>query len=109
MNWGDARWEPSTHEGLNSSRAWRSDIHVSVRSHFSHVRLCATLWTAACQAPRTVGFLRQEYCRQLPCPPPGDLPNPEIEPVSLMSPELAGRFFTISATWEAHISNIIYW
>ena len=35
------------------------------------------------------------------CPPPGDLPNPGMEPVSLMSPALAGRFFTTSATWEA--------
>ena len=94
------RWGPSTHEGPNSSRTWRPDIRVSMLSHFSHVRLCATLWTAACQAPLTMGFLRQEYCRQLPCPPPGDLPNPETEPVSLMSPELAGRFFTTSTTWE---------
>ena len=37
----------------------------------------------------------------LPCPPPGDLPNPGIEPMSLMSPALAGRFFTTHATWEA--------
>ena len=38
----------------------------------------------------------------LPCPPPGDLPHPGIEPLSLMSPALAGGFFTTSATWEAH-------
>ena len=44
---------------------------------------------------------RQEYWSELPCPPPGDLPNPGIKPVSLVSPALAGRFFTISATWEA--------
>ena len=37
----------------------------------------------------------------LPCPPPADLPDPGIEPVSLMSPTLAGGFFTTSATWEA--------
>ena len=36
------------------------------------------------------------------CPPPGDLPNPGSELTSLMSPGLAGRFFTSSATWEAH-------
>ena len=47
-----------------------------------------------------MGFSRQEYWSGLPCPPPGDLPNPGIEPVSLTSPALAGRFFTISATWE---------
>ena len=37
----------------------------------------------------------------LPFPPPGDLPNPGIEPVSLMPPIFAGEFFTTSATWEA--------
>ena len=40
----------------------------------------------------SVGFLRQEYWSGLPCPPPGDLPG--IDPVSLMSPALAGGFFT---------------
>ena len=43
----------------------------------------------------------QEYWSELPCPPPGDLPNPGIKPVSFVSPALVGRFFTISATWEA--------
>ena len=37
-----------------------------------------------------------------PFPYPGDLPNPGIKPESLMSPALVGRFFTTSATWEAH-------
>ena len=60
----------------------------------SCVRLFATPWTAACQAPLSMGFSRQEYWSGLPCPPPGDLPNPGIEPVSLMSPALAGGFFT---------------
>ena len=46
------------------------------------------------------GFSRQEYWSGLPCPPPGDLPNQGIKPTSLMSPALAGRFFTTSATWE---------
>ena len=49
-----------------------------------------------------MGFSRQEYWSGLPCPPPGDLPNPEIEPTSLMSPALAGGFFTTSTMWEAH-------
>ena len=43
-----------------------------------------------------MGFPRQEYWSGLPFPPPGDLPHPGIEPVSLMSPALAGRFFTTS-------------
>ena len=64
-------------------------------SHFSHVQLFATPWTVALQAPLSVGFSRQEYWGGLPCPPPGDLPNPGIEPASLKSSALAGRFFTI--------------
>ena len=39
-----------------------------------------TLWTVACQAPLSMGFSRQEYWRGLPCPPPGDLPDPGIKP-----------------------------
>ena len=70
-------------------------------SHFSHVQLFVTLWTVGHQAPRSMGFSRKEYWRGLPCPPPGDLPNPGIEPASLKSPELAGRLFTTSAIWEA--------
>ena len=52
------------------------------------------LWTVACQALLSMGFSRQEYWSGLPCPPPEDLPDPGIEPVSLMSPALAGGFFT---------------
>ena len=70
------------------------------KSCFSHVRLFAALWTVACQAPLSMGFPRQEYWSGLPCPSPGDLPEPGIEPTSLMSPALAGRFFTTSATGE---------
>ena len=68
-----------------------------LRSHFSHVRLCVTLWTAACQAPLS----KQEYWSRLLCPFPGDLPNPGIKLALLMSPALAGGFFTTSASWEA--------
>ena len=48
-----------------------------------------------------MGFFRQGYRSGLPCPPPGDLPDPGIEPWSLTSPALAGRFFTTSTAWEA--------
>ena len=48
-----------------------------------------------------MGFSRQEHWSELPCPPPGALPDPETEPRSLVSPELAGGFFTTSAAWEA--------
>ena len=52
-------------------------------SCFSCVWLFAAPWTVAHQAPLSMGFSRQEYWRGLPCPSPGDLPNPGIEPVSL--------------------------
>ena len=84
----------------SSSYAWFV-IHACMLSHFSSVQLCATLWTIACQVPLSIGCSRQEYWSGLPCPLPGDLPNPGIKPASLMSPALAGRFFTISTTWEA--------
>ena len=48
-----------------------------------------------------MGFSRQEYWSGLPCLPPGDLPHPGIKATSLMSPALAGGFFTTSNTWEA--------
>ena len=55
-----------------------------------------------------MGLSRQEYWRELPCPSPGDLADPGIEPVSLMSPALAGGFFTTSTTWEAQTVNLGY-
>ena len=61
---------------------------------FRHSSLSATPWTIALQAPLSMEFSRQECWDRLPCPPPGDFPNLEIEPVSLASPALAGRFFT---------------
>ena len=57
-----------------------------------------TLWAVAHQAPLSVGFPRQQYWSGLPFSPPGDLPNPGIEPGSLA---LAGGFFT---TWEGPAS-----
>ena len=42
-----------------------------------------------------MGFSRQEYWSELPCPPSRDLPDPGIEPASLMSPALAGRFVVV--------------
>ena len=64
----------------------------------SCARLFSTLWTVACQAPLSVGFSRQGSWSGLPFPPPGDLSNPGMEPWSLMSPALAGGFFTTGKT-----------
>ena len=70
---------------------------VCMLNYFSCVQLFVTLWTLMHQAPLSMGFSRQEYWSGLPYPPPGDLPNPRIKPMSLMSPALAGGFFTTSA------------
>ena len=76
-------------------------VGMFVLSCFSHVQVCVTLWTIARQAPLSMGFSRQ-YWSGLPCPPPGDLPDPGVESTSHASHASADRFFTPSATWEAH-------
>ena len=75
-------------------------MHACVPSCFSRVRLFMMLWTVADQGLLSIGFSRQKYWSGLPCPTPGDLPDPGpgIKPESLMSPALAGEFFTPSAT-----------
>ena len=65
-------------------------------SCFSHVRLFATRGTVARQAPLSMRFSRQESWSGLPFHPPRDLPNPGIKSMPLMSPVLAGGFFTIN-------------
>ena len=70
-------------------------------TYFRHVQLFVTLWTIVCQPPLFMEFLRQEFWSWLPCPSPGYLPNTGVKSVFLMSPALAGMFFTTSATWEA--------
>ena len=79
-------------------------IHLSIRvfispsipacvqaKSLSRVQLFATPWTAGCQAPLSKGFCRQEYWSGLLYPPPGDLPNPGIQPVSLTSTSTGRR------------------
>ena len=60
--------------------------------HAKSLQSYGTLWTVARQALLSMGFSRQEYWSGLPCPLPGDLPNPGIELASLT---LAGKFITI--------------
>ena len=69
---------------------------MCISSHFSLVQFFASLWIVAHQPLLFMGFSRQEHWSGLPCPSPGDLPNPGIKPASL-SPALAGGFFTTSA------------
>ena len=58
------------------------------------------------QAPLSMGFSRQEYWSGLPCPLPGDLPDPGIEPAFLKSPALAGGFFTASAQRKRYSTTV---
>ena len=63
--------------------------------------LCDPMDCLARQAPLFMGFSRQQYLSGLPMPPPGDLPDPGIEPVTLAAPELAGGFFT----WKSPLGS----
>ena len=89
-------WDPGTWP-LRDRRAGRGlwERLKRVLSHFSHVGFCDP--RTALQAPLSMGFPRQQYWNGLPCPPPGDLPDPDIEPTSLVSPALAGGFFTTTS------------
>ena len=70
---------------------------VCVLSRFSRAQLFATPWTVPSQAPLSIGFSRQEHWSKLPCPSPGDLPDPGIKSMALASPALGDRFFTTHA------------
>ena len=85
-------------------KAWIKGLCLHAMSLQSCLTLCDPM---DCSPPGTssMEFSRQEYWNGLPCPPPGDLPNPGIEPMSLMSPALTGGCRrkvqeTASATWE---------
>ena len=92
--------------------SWTQHKHVRVCVcvcvHAKLLQSCLTLCNTrewACQAPLSMGFSRQEYCSGLLCPPPRDLPDPGIEPMSLIFPALTGRLFTLSSIWEALIEE----
>ena len=80
-----------------------SSLLLLLLSHLSHVQLFVTPWTAARQAPLSMGFPRQEYWSGLPFPSPGNLPDLWIEPMILTPLAPASEFFTTSTTWEARI------
>ena len=87
----------------NRLTVWSSNPALGhVLSCFSRVQLFVTLWSVACHVSLSMEFFKQQYWSGLPCPSPGDLPNPGIKPAFLMSPTLAGRLFTTNTTWQAH-------
>ena len=81
-------------------------IHQNLRRQVKpYLQDCPIQQTLAHQPSLAMGFSRQEYWSGLPCPFPGNLPDPEIKYTSPTAPALAGGFFTTSATWEAHYST----
>ena len=80
------------------------EMYIFFLSHMcmlSCVRLFVTPRSVAHQVPLSMEFSRQEYWSWLPFPPPGDFPNPAIEPESPMPPALAGGFFTAESIFLA--------
>ena len=71
---------------------WLFTLYVCDLSHCSRVRLFATLWTVASQAPQSMRLSSQEYWNGLQYPSPGGLLDPGVKPAFLKSPMLVGRF-----------------
>ena len=84
--------------------------------HAKHLQPCQTIWDPMDHRPpgsSVHGMFQTRILKGLLCPSTGDLPDPGIEPASLMSSALAGRFFTASATWEAqfwlfHFTSVLF-
>ena len=74
----------------------------------SHFQLFVMTWAVACQAPLSIGFPRQEYWRESPFLIPRDFPDPGIKPMSSVSPERAGGFFTTEPPGKPAGSNIFH-
>ena len=94
---------------------WKNQVNLNeMCSLVNSIIVIVVIWSLSCgqlfchptdctlPGSSVHGISQQEHWSGLPFPPPGDLPNPGIEPASFMSPALAGRFFTTSTTWEAH-------
>ena len=81
---------------------------MHVLSYISHVQLFVTLLTVGHQAPLPMGFSRQEYWSGLPCPPPGDCPNPGTEPLSPVAPTLWVDSLLLNSLGSPSFSLVIY-
>ena len=77
-------------------------------SCFSHVQLCATPKTAAHQAPLSLGFSRQEHWSGLPCPAPGDLPDPGFKPAPLASLHWQADFLPLCHLESLRIIMVVF-
>ena len=109
---GGGNDNPLQHSCLENSMdrgAWRASLwghkELNMTEWLTFSPSLMAPWAVAHQAPLSMGFPRQEHWSGLLFPPPGDLPDPGIEPTSLLFPALAARFLTTSTTWEALIVN----
>ena len=82
-------------------------VHCACVQFLSHFQIFVTPWTVARQAPLSMGFSRQEHWSGLLCPPPRDLPDPGVKPMSVTSPASAGRFFTTGSVIPGSISQFL--
>ena len=94
-----AKWKMSDMKECILCACMHACMHA--KSLQSCLALCKTWTIDSPQGCSVHGILQARHWSGLPCPPPGDLPDPGIEPASLTSSALAGRFFTTSDTWEA--------
>ena len=96
----------TTMDSWNYLSFGKGEFHLpSVCSSVQLCRLFVTPWTVAHQAPLCMGFPRQEHWSVLPCPPPGDLPNPGLGPTSLVSPALPGGLFTTAPSGKPSLQT----
>ena len=95
------RWTYEKHS-INSKKYISITTIVCMLSHFGGVQPFATR-----QTPLSMGVSRQEYRSGFPCPPPGYLLGPGIKSISLMFPELAGKFFTTTAITAIVFLNVV--
>ena len=98
--WAGPCWVDEEIQCLSSNSDFVCMLHASVMSDLCKPRD----WSPPGSSIR--GILQARILSGLPFPSPGDLSNPGIQPPSLGSPELAGRFFTTSATWEAPVLTL---
>ena len=96
---------PESIKDIPINQLLRHCAYVCMLSRFSCVQLFMTPWTVAHQAPLSMGFSRQEYWSGSPCPSPGNLLDPGIEPMSLTSPALADVFDPLAPPWKLQLRH----
>ena len=109
ISWADVAFEAvffSLHFILSSPFPSLQLLSACELSCFSHVQFFATLWILVCQASLSMGFSRQVYWSGFSCLPPGDLPDPGIKPVSLVSLHWQADSLSLALPEKPHLLSI---